>query len=119
MSNYLGITIDHNLNTGITKLSQTGYLKNILQKFGMNDCKPVATPMEPNFKIDNKHKEICNKELERKGRALIGCLMYAMIGSRPDLCLPVSFLSKYQSNASEELWTTLKKVLRYFKGNSD
>lgn len=43
--------------------------------------------------------------------------MYAMICTRPDLCISISILSRYQSCASEELWVCLKRILRYVKGS--
>ncbi|KAH0607013.1 uncharacterized protein H6S33_003001 [Morchella sextelata] len=39
-------------NNGIT-LSQCAYINKILDKFGMSNCKPVGTPLEPNL---NLHK---------------------------------------------------------------
>lgn len=116
VSTYLGIKIEQNLKTGITTLSQTDYLKQILEQFGMSNCKPVSTPMDANFKICLQNAKSGDKTLEKKCRSLIGCLMYAMLGSRPDLCYPISYLSRFQDKASEELWTALKRVLRYIKG---
>jgi len=45
--------------------------------------------------------------------------MYAMVCSRPDLCISISILSRYQSYASQELWYALKRLLRYVKGTVD
>lgn len=116
VSTYLGIKIEHDLTSGITTLNQTDYLKQVLERFGMSNCKSVSTPMDANFRMDLKNLSTEDKALERKCRSVIGCLMYAMLGSRPDLCYPISFLSRYQDKASEELWSALKRVLRYVKG---
>lgn len=64
-----------NLKTGIIKISQTGYLKNVFEKFGMSACKPVTTPVDPNFKFDLKCTAKDDKTLKRKCRILMGCLM--------------------------------------------
>lgn len=119
VSSYLGINISHDLNSGVTKLNQTTYLKNVLKIFGMTDCNAVSTPMDPNFKLSLINAESSDEKQEHRCRKLIGCLMYAMTGTRPDLCFPVSFLSRFQSQASEELWVALKRVLRYIKGTVD
>lgn len=47
---------------------------------------------------------------------MIGHLMYAMRGTRLDLSISLSVLSRYQSCASERLWIALKRILRYVKG---
>lgn len=42
--------------------------------------------------------------------------MYAMLGSRPDQCLSISYFSRFQDNPSEHHWKHLKTILRYIKG---
>lgn len=86
----------------------------------MFECKSVYTPMDCNFDYECLIKEKCqNKEVENKCRKLIGCIMYAMLGSRPDLCNSISILSRYQNYASEKLLLCLKRVLRYIKSTID
>lgn len=119
ISNYLGINIIQDCDKGVIKINQTLYLKSILKNYGMEDCKSIATPMDPNFKLEIDKNQIVDKHLETKCRKLIGSLMYAMLGSRPDLCLSISYLSRFQSYPSPELWNGLKRVLRYIKGTLD
>lgn len=33
------------------RLSQAGYIRDILDRFGMTDCKPVRTPLETGLKL--------------------------------------------------------------------
>ena len=49
----------------------------------------------------------------------IGCLMYAMLCSRPDICYTIGLVSRYQSNPSEAHWKAVKRILRYLKGTVD
>lgn len=117
---YLGLNINQDLNNGTTTLDQSQYLKGILQKFNMLNCHDVATPMDQNLDLSKlKRPQSENDELEHRCRQLIGCIMYAMIGTRPDLCSSISFLSRYQTCASNELWICLKRILRYIKGSID
>lgn len=83
----------------------------------MSDCNPVSTPIEQNFKFEilKREKSEC-PEIEKKCRQLIGSLMYAVCGTRPDLCVSVCFLSRYQHCASIMLYKALKRILRYIKG---
>jgi hypothetical protein len=62
-------------------------------------------------------KDIVSESVENKPyRALIGCLMYACLATRPDLCIAVNFFSQYQSKATKALWEGLKRILRYLQG---
>lgn len=74
----------------------------------------VDTPMEVNFKLDETCK--IDQSYERKCRSLVGSLMYATVGTRPDLTMSVYYLSRFQSKPSETLWKSLKRILRYIKG---
>lgn len=112
VSKYLGIKIKKT-ESGI-ELDQEEYLKEILKKFGMENCKPVSTPIEPGLELSKEASK--DEKLIRECRQLIGSLMYAMLATRPDLCYAVSFLARYQTYADERLWKALKRVLRYIKG---
>jgi hypothetical protein len=81
----------------------------------MGDCKSVATPIEPNanfVKLDEGEPCVDKQQYQ----ALIGCLTYAMMVSRPDLAAAVGVLSQYMSNPGQQHWTGVKRVLRYIKG---
>lgn len=112
VTKYLGINI--NVKEDCIELDQEDYLRSILKKYNMENCKPVSTPIEPGLKIEKKAPE--DKELVTKCRQLIGSLMYAMLGTRPDICFAVSYLSRFQDCANEDVWKGLKRILRYVKG---
>lgn len=117
---FLGISIEQNIINGILKINQKTFLKQILQKINMSDCKSVATPMDSKCKTDCLIREGSEtQELETKCRKLIGSLLYATLGSRPDLCASVSILSRFQKCSSKILWNMLKRILRYIKGTID
>ena len=73
---FLGLQIRQQRN-GIF-ISQEKYLKDVLRKFGMQDCKGVKIPMPENG-IDFDHKVY---------RSMIGSLLY-LCASRPDIMLSV------------------------------
>lgn len=110
--NYLGISIEK-VDRDIF-INQTDYLKSVLDKWGMTDCKGCDTPMDQNFILEIDNSEI-DLSLEHKCRSLIGSLMYAMIGSRPDIATSVCYLSRFQSKPCEKLYKSIKRVLRYIK----
>ncbi|GKG37810.1 zinc finger, CCHC-type containing protein [Tanacetum coccineum] len=76
----LGIKIKHE-NKGIV-IKQSYYIEKILKKFNLKDCYPVSTPMDLMEKLKpNTSKPVDLLEYSRA----IGCLMYAMTSTRPDI----------------------------------
>ncbi|KAH0604712.1 uncharacterized protein H6S33_006380 [Morchella sextelata] len=75
-------------NNGIA-LSQRAYINKILDKFGMSNCKPVGTPLEPNL---NLHKGEPEDQIEKptEYQSIIGSLMYASIVLRACQATPLS-----------------------------
>lgn len=110
-SHFLGIKITRNENGMF--LSQESYLQKVLQKFAMDLCAPVKTPLErkPSYDITSTPTVIGEKPY----RELIGSLMYACMASRPDICTSVNFFSQFQENATVIQWKGLKRVLRYIQ----
>ena len=49
----------------------------------------------------------------------IGSIMYAMLCTRPDVCLAISTAGRYQSNPGVEHWTTVKNIVKYLKRTKD
>lgn len=119
VSYYLGISISQNTSEGILTLDQSNYLENVLKRFNMFDCKVISTPMDNKFDYNSLSKEKFDNSCETVCRQIIGCVMYAMLGSRPDLCNSISILSRYQNYGNYELLVLLKRVLRYIKGTID
>lgn len=52
-------------------------------------------------------------------QSLIGTLMYAMLGTRPDIAFAVGTLSKFSSNPGRIHWDQAIHVLRYLSGTKD
>jgi hypothetical protein len=78
LSSFMGLYI-HQRNQGIF-ISQTKYIREIIKRFRMEDCKPVTTPMQTGCKL---RKDDYSKSIDqRKYRSMIGILLY-VVGSRP------------------------------------
>ncbi|GKE48070.1 zinc finger, CCHC-type containing protein [Tanacetum coccineum] len=84
---FLGIKIKRE-NKGIV-ITQSHYIEKILKKFNCEDCSLVSTPMDPVEKLKpNTGKPVDQLEYSRA----IGCLMYAMTSTRPDIAYAVGRL---------------------------
>ncbi|CAM8923728.1 unnamed protein product [Rhodiola kirilowii] len=107
----LGIRIKRE-NKGLA-LSQSHYVEKVLKKFNCLNCSPVSTPMDSNVKLlPNTGDAVSQLEYSQ----VIGCLMYAMTSTRPDIAYAVGKLSRYTSNPSTHHWEAIRRVLKYLKG---
>lgn len=113
---FLGMHIEQNTKTGTINMSQHRYLKNVLRKFNMVDCKPASTPIEKGLQLKKNDSDECSNQQYRE---LIGCLTYATLTSRPDLCAAVNYFGGFQNCYNEQHFTHAKRILRYIQGSID
>ncbi|GJV80957.1 retrovirus-related pol polyprotein from transposon TNT 1-94 [Tanacetum coccineum] len=104
-------------------LSQKSYVKKILQRFNMQDCKPILTPFPTDVKLSSKMSPSSEKEMMEMSRvpyaSAVGSLMFVMICTRPDIAHAVRVVSRYMAEPGREHWEAVKRILRYIKGTSD
>ena len=119
----LGMQIHRDRKNRKIWLSQKNYLRKVLQRFNMQDCKPISTPLPVNFKLSSSmcpSSEAERIEMSRVPYAsAVGSLMYAMICTRPDIAQAVGVVSRFMADPGKEHWNTVKRILRYIKGTSD
>nr|GEU42410.1 zinc finger, CCHC-type [Tanacetum cinerariifolium] len=104
----LGIKIKRK-NTRIV-ITQPHYIEKILKKFNREDCSPVSTPMDPVEKLKpNTGKPLDQLEYSTP----IGCLIYAMTSTRPDIAYAVeaysdaSWINHVEDSFSTSGWVFL------------
>lgn len=114
---YLGMTVTRDRTNRTIRLGQAGYVERVLRDNGMWDAKPVATPMETTIKLEPAEDgyEATPKDKLRYQSA-VGSLMYAMLGTRPDLAYAVSVVSRYAHNPTKRHWGAVKRIFQYLKG---
>jgi len=119
----LGMQIHRDRNNRKIWLSQRNYLRKVLRRFNMEDCKPISTPLSVNFKLSSSmcpSSEAERMEMSRVPYAsAVGSLMFAMICTRPDIAHAVGVVSRYMANPGREHWNAVKRILRYIKGSID
>ena len=116
LSSFLGIHFEQK-EDAIT-MSQSQYLKKILEKFGFENCKPRGTPCEANPEVYNTDT-ITDENDPRKYRQVVGSLVYAMICTCPDLSYVVTKLSQHLSKPTSGDLLMLNHVFRYVKSTVD
>ena len=118
----LGMRITRDRKNRKLTLSQSEYIEKVLERFKMQDAKPVSTPLASHFKLT---KEMCPKtqeEIDYMSKvpysSAVGSLMYAMVCTRLDIAHVVGVVRRYMNDPGKDNWMTLKWILRYTTGNA-
>ena len=114
MSYFLGIEVSQR-NEGIF-ISQKKYTEGLLKKFKMYGCKPVATPLITNEKLQKN--DGAPEADASKYRSLIGSLLY-LTATRPDIMYATSLLSRFMQSPSQIHFGAGKRILRYLQGTKE
>lgn len=99
-------------------LNQNAYVNKVLERIGMLDCHPVGTPFDLDKQLRKEQQEETVDD-PITYQSIIGSLMYACIGTRPDLAHAVTLLSQFSSCLNKTHLAAAKRVLRYLEGTSD
>ncbi|XP_059638620.1 uncharacterized mitochondrial protein AtMg00810-like [Cornus florida] len=114
MAYYLGIEVKQ-MNDGIF-IHQEGYAKEILNKFKMEDCKLVNTPMEVGIKLSrDEDGETVDPTFFK---SLVGSLRY-LTCTRLDILFVVGLVSRFMERPTITHFKAAKRILRYIKGTLD
>jgi Reverse transcriptase (RNA-dependent DNA polymerase) len=122
LKHFLGMRISRNHNGDIT-IDQNGYIRQILERFGMEESKAVSTPfvtstrlLSANHAPENSTEFQADKADIKRYQTMVGSLMYAMLCTRPDLAYAIQQLSQFNSNPTNAHFQAAKRVFRYLQG---
>ncbi|GJU46877.1 hypothetical protein Tco_1204143 [Tanacetum coccineum] len=87
----------------------------MLKKFGLEDSKPMKTPMSTETKLtkDEEGESVDNI----KYRGMIGSLLYLM-ESRPDIMFNVCLCAHFQEDPKTSHLKAVKRIFRYIRGTT-
>ncbi|GJV09187.1 hypothetical protein Tco_1346843, partial [Tanacetum coccineum] len=95
--------------------NQSKYIKEMLKKFGLEDSKPMKTPMSSDAKLTKD--EECESVDSTKYRGMIGSLLY-LTASRPDIMFSVCLCARFQEDPKTSHLEAVKRIFRYIKGTT-
>ena len=96
-------------------LYQTTYIESLLQRFSMTDAHGVDTPLDSHVSLEITPNDRDKPANQTEYLAIIGFLMYAALGTHPDISYAVNLLSRYNIDPRTRHLTAAKRVLRYLK----
>ena len=118
----LGMKVQRDGKNRWLYLSQEAYIDQMLEQFGMTDCKPASTPLDPRQKLvkapDDGELSTADRDVMDNApyREMVGSLMYLMVSTRPDIAFAVGAVSRFASCYRAIHFTACKHILRYAKG---
>ncbi|KAA0037683.1 putative mitochondrial protein [Cucumis melo var. makuwa] len=111
LKHFLGLEMEYS-EKGLF-LGQQKYVKDLLQKYGMSDCKPISTQMEVNKKFcTHEGKDLANPTMYYQ---LVGSLIYLTL-TRLDISYSVRVVSHYMQKSKKPHLEAVRRILRYLRG---
>ena len=115
----LGIEFQQDPSTKAVIMHQRRYIEKILADYGMDESKPISTPLDGNSKLTKQMMPSSEEEIIQMKKvpyqSLIGTLMYLSVSTRPDISYTISVLSQFNINPGKAHWAAAKRVLRYLR----
>ncbi|CAI7895221.1 unnamed protein product [Closterium sp. NIES-54] len=119
LRSYLGLQITRDRAQRTITLTQSHMVQQVRQRFGFTYSSPQATPLPTRYSLSALPSD---ESVESSGPypELVGCLMYLMTCTRPDLAYPLSILARYVAPGRHrpEHMAAAKRVLRYLCSTS-
>jgi hypothetical protein len=119
----LGFSVERNRDERTLSLSQTAYIKSILEKFSFENLRPYAVPMDPNLKLSNDDSPKTAQEFGvmrgKPYREVVGSAQYASCRMRLDITYVINTLSRYLEKPGPAHWNTVKHLFGYLSGMAD
>ncbi|CAI7855170.1 unnamed protein product, partial [Closterium sp. NIES-54] len=119
LRSYLGLQITRDRARRTITLTQSHMVHQVLQHFGFQYSSPQLTPLSTSHSLSAPPSD---ESVEPSGPypELVGCLMYLITCTRPDLAYPLSLLARYVAPGRHRKvhWDAAKRVLRYLCSTS-
>ncbi|CAI7896246.1 unnamed protein product [Closterium sp. NIES-53] len=119
LRSYLGLQITRDRARRTITLTQSHMVQQVLQRFGFTWSSSQSTPLASGHSLSAPPSD---ESVEPTGpySELVGCLMYLMTCTRPDLVYPLGLLARYVApNRHRKVhWDAAKRVLRYLCSTS-
>ena len=119
----MGFKLIEDRGEGTISIDHSLYIEAVLRRFGMEECNPARTPLDPGTLLS---ADDCPATEDEKAamknipyRELVGALTWLTVVSRPDIAFAATYLARFNANPGPTHWKAAKHVLRYLKGTRD
>jgi hypothetical protein len=113
LHHFLGITIERRPQ-GLL-LHQRQYIVDLLERTGMAECKPYATPVDTQGKVSTAGPSVADPTDYRS----IAVALQHLVFTQPDISYAIQQIWLHMHNPREPHLTVMKRILRYLRGTLD
>ncbi|KAF7779132.1 hypothetical protein Agabi119p4_3477 [Agaricus bisporus var. burnettii] len=108
----LGIQVTQDSSTRSISLSQEHYIKELLERFNMDDANPLSTPLAPGSEFSDIIPSLEDQAEMKSVPYLnaVGALQYLATMTCPDIAYAVSYLRRFNSNPAPAHWLAVKHL---------
>ena len=119
-TSYLGMEVIRDRAAGTMRITQKGYISQLLAQLGMTDCHTVKSPMDRNIKLETPPATyVAEPELVQAYQSIIGALNWVAGMTRPDISYTVGRLSRHLKQPTLDHLAAAKRLVRYLAGTID
>uniref|UniRef100_A0AAV1U7L3 Reverse transcriptase Ty1/copia-type domain-containing protein n=1 Tax=Peronospora matthiolae TaxID=2874970 RepID=A0AAV1U7L3_9STRA len=97
----LGIELVDESDGSVT-MCQRRYASDILKRFGMDECKATASPVDLSTRLVASTEAA---KIDVPFREAVGALIHLTTATRPDIAYAVGYVSRFMENPQQEHWT--------------
>jgi hypothetical protein len=115
VSCFLNLYVRHDRQQRLIFLHQHRYAAEVVERFGLTTANPVVLPMSRDVQLRRADERSCDGPYSEA----VGCLMYLMCCTRPNLAQSLGALAWHVACPTTEHWNAVKKMLRYVQGTQD
>ncbi|SAM84248.1 uncharacterized protein UBRO_20821 [Ustilago bromivora] len=120
MSHIIGMNIEYNHESCTLSIDQSGYIKGILDKFGMHEAWTVQLlATEAINTMGPRQGDTANAEEIRHYASLVRSLLWIAQVTRPDIAFVARWHTHFVANPLSEHLVAAKRISRYLKGTID
>ncbi|CAI7922592.1 unnamed protein product [Closterium sp. NIES-53] len=110
--------VERDLDHRWLKLHQEKFIKELGEKYRIENERKVATPLPAEFKlVKAAEDEGVEAEEQQQFQSLVGSLLYAAVHMRPDISFSVGQLARVVQNPSEEQVDAAERVVKYLNSH--
>ena len=113
LHHFLGMSVTH--SSARLFLSQRQYILDILERAGMQDCKPCSTPVDTCAKLSYDGPPVDDSS---QYRSLVGALLWITF-TRPDIVFAIQQACLFMHDPRAPHLLAVKRILHYLRGTLD
>jgi transposase InsO family protein len=114
----LGMRIRRDRKLRTITLDQELYVSTALDRYGLQQCRPVSTP-EAVGAAHDRNEWLDQSTDRQRYMEITGTLMYAAISTRPDITHSVHYLASNMQAPTQRHMLAAERVLRYLAGTKE